>query len=355
MYYEELFLLNKKVLVLILPFFLGEYYPFINNIHKQLCQKFGFNCIDLAEYYRTHDLIEFNALSWTHPPGLILRELGQNIIKNLDAFREPKSLKFDIQKRKFKVIRPNDLDVVSGTLKYNDLKNSAFMERAYRIDKSVILRFKSDCVGFHIIGLNTWNNFDGKTLKSDQEEVYTNFSTLTLSNNVTSLSKDVNFLNFFTEVGYFCDFEIDNNTTCFCRADYSPKYQERHYLVRSFQNNYTRFNFVDLIAFFAVDIMPEIPQFSFEDKVIISQDYDFSHFIPNVENYKELVDECAKTRLSVLEQNLQLATSQIQQLQNAYNTLLNEANQKLSYAQRLIEEQNAQIQEYQNLLKDLGR
>ncbi|EOH9843163.1 hypothetical protein ACME7R_001722, partial [Campylobacter jejuni] len=45
-YYEELSKLNTKILVLILPLQRWNY-KVINNMHRKLCVRYGFNLIDM--------------------------------------------------------------------------------------------------------------------------------------------------------------------------------------------------------------------------------------------------------------------------------------------------------------------
>ncbi|MBK1971770.1 hypothetical protein [Campylobacter sp. TTU_617] len=96
-FYKELFYLNKKIIVFISPISLPSFNNIciksINNFHKKLANKYGFNVIDLQEFYiKTNLLYTFQALrdGGAHDFDFVMRTLGENIANNFHKFLEPK-------------------------------------------------------------------------------------------------------------------------------------------------------------------------------------------------------------------------------------------------------------------------
>lgn len=157
-FYKELYFLNKKVVSLLLPNYF-ENYRLINNIHKILCEKYGFNCIDMQEYYENHALQEFSkTIDWGHQLSSIMQRVGNNIIESLDTFQIPKKLTITNDNPKFFECTPKDMIVKRGKIKEDYLVNSMYGEQIYRLDSNTILAFPKKMQDCCLIGLHTWNN-----------------------------------------------------------------------------------------------------------------------------------------------------------------------------------------------------
>ena len=157
-YYKELYFLNKKIVSLLLP---NEFenYKLINNIHKILCEKYGFNCIDMQEYYENHALQEFGkTIDWGHQLSSIMQRVGKNIIDSIEIFQMPKKLAITNDNPKFFECTPKDMIVKKGKIKEDYLVNSMYGEQIYRLDSNTILAFPKKMQGCCLVGLHTWNN-----------------------------------------------------------------------------------------------------------------------------------------------------------------------------------------------------
>ncbi len=157
-YYKELYFLNKKIVSLLLP---NEFenYRLINNIHKILCEKYGFNCIDMQEYYENHALQEFGkTIDWGHQLSSIMQRVGKNIIDSIEIFQMPKKLAITNDNPKFFECTPKDMIIEAGELQEYCLTNSMYSEQIYRLDSNTILAFPKKLEGCCLIGLHTWNN-----------------------------------------------------------------------------------------------------------------------------------------------------------------------------------------------------
>lgn len=157
-FYKELYFLNKKIVSLLLP---NEFenYKLINNIHKILCEKYGFNCIDMQEYYEDHALQEFGkGIEWTHQLESIMQRVGKNIIDSIEIFQMPKKLTITNDNPKFFECTPKDMIVKKGKIKEDYLVNSMYGEQIYRLDSNTILAFPKKMRGCCLVGLHTWNN-----------------------------------------------------------------------------------------------------------------------------------------------------------------------------------------------------
>ncbi|ELG8093727.1 hypothetical protein QVK03_001832, partial [Campylobacter jejuni] len=82
--YKELYFLNKKIISFISPmpqnFLNPDCLNIVVNIHRFLSNYYGFNCIDMHEYYVKSNLYSFQILrDGAHDFDFIMQELGKNI------------------------------------------------------------------------------------------------------------------------------------------------------------------------------------------------------------------------------------------------------------------------------------
>ncbi|EPX9031719.1 hypothetical protein ACW51F_001656, partial [Campylobacter jejuni] len=209
-FYQELYFLNKKILVLLLPI-QWKNYKIINSIHKKLCQKFGFNFIDLQTYYQKNNLEEFgNRIDALHQMKNIMQELGKNIIKKLDDYQLPKKLSIANDNPNFIICTPKDLELVHGNLEEKKIINSMYNEIVYRINKNIKLKFPSLYSSYNLIAMHTWNQYNGNIAK-DWIKLWEDYhSNLKFINKYTSLSKKNNFLNSVAEFHHL--FTLDDES-----------------------------------------------------------------------------------------------------------------------------------------------
>lgn len=157
-FYQELYFLNKKVVSLLLP---NEFenYILINNMHKILCEKYGFNCIDMQDYYESNGLCEFGKrIDWAHQLESIMYRVGKNIIEALDTFKISRKIATTNDNPIFFEYSPKDMIVKSGKLQEDYRVNSMYGEQIYRLDSNTVLVFPKALKDCCLIGLHTWNN-----------------------------------------------------------------------------------------------------------------------------------------------------------------------------------------------------
>jgi len=294
--YQELYALNKKIVSIILPYSNGRY-KVIDNIHRKLCSQYGFNCIDMQEYYEKHNLMEFanRTECGVHPLERIMYDLGRNIINTLEMF---KSHKKGIKKDNptFKILGFKDLELDGEELEINHLNNSMYDETTCKLTNQVKLKIPNAFKGYIPIAMHTWNN-DGQNIKPEGLEAMINYSSLLLKNKTTTLSKESNFLNVVAELNYSNAFVIDENTFIAYNKDNNAEHKEYYVIARSWRRDSIKADHCDFIAIFlAKDHKSFYAEVDFEafSNAKIPILYDFSALIPPVESYKAVIDEyCA--------------------------------------------------------------
>ncbi|MCI7047235.1 hypothetical protein [Helicobacter sp.] len=313
-FYQELYFLKTKVLVLILPFHPNGF-RIVNNMHKKLCHQYGLNLVDMQKYYEEHDLVEFGRrVDSAHQYPRIMCEFGNNLIENIDKYQLPKKLNIKNDNPEFAICTPKDMELVSGELQEIPMKNSAFNEITYRIKKDTKLKFPDRFAGFHLIGVHTWNNAFER--KEDFErplawhECAKTYSSLLIANFQSSLTKEAAFLNQFIEVQK--TMEIDHYS--FVKLNETNQFIEYHSNVRIWLPDAKRLSFCDLISFFlAKGGNFHTEKIDFEalanETIDIESKYNFNHLIPDVKLYKEIIDEYCKgmdpIKLAPLQKQLQ--------------------------------------------------
>ena len=116
-FYGELAKLDKKVLVLILPFWDGNYSEEIEriyNIHKICVGKYGFNAIDMQKFYQQKGVMNFFMRGdKLHQISPLMRLLGKNIANNLGLFHHH-LMATETPKIEFGIISPKEMEVEGG-------------------------------------------------------------------------------------------------------------------------------------------------------------------------------------------------------------------------------------------------
>ena len=298
-FYQELYFLKTKVLVLILPY-PRDGFRVIDNMHKKLYYQYGLNLVDMQKYYEEHDLVEFGRrMDPGHQNLRIMCKLGNNLIENIDKYQLPKTLNIKNDNLEFAICTPKDMELISGELQEIPMKNSMYNEITYRIKKDTKLKFPDRFAGFQLIGMHAWNNafewkenFEIPKTWMDCIKVY---SSLLFDNETETFSKEVSFLNFF--VGVQRIIEIDDYS--FIEINQTNDFTEYHIEVHTWLPDAKRLSFCDLISFFlAKGENFHTEKIDFEalanETIEIESKYNFNHLIPDVKLYKEIIDEYCK-------------------------------------------------------------
>lgn len=327
-FYEELFYLEKKIVILLLP--LGDVndnFKVINNIHRQMCLKYGFNLIDMQSYYELNDLVEFGErIDRFHQLESILYQLGKNIALNIDKFSYPKKLTLKKQIPTFEILTPKQMGVLKYSLYHK--QNSMYDEYCYKIKQGTKLYFPLRYKDYTLIGLSSWN---------DQKEglnEYLNYSSLVIKNQKQTIVKENNL---FRNVLEICtDFKIDEKSFIYVNDENLSRTRIFHH-ARSYEQNSRQLDYINLIDFFLAknngNFYEENIDFeNLENKNYeIPKEYDFNFLIPPVEVYKEIIDEyCSKMYPQSLQEQIHNLNQKIIFLQNANHKALR-IKEHLSY------------------------
>ncbi|CAM2781891.1 hypothetical protein [Helicobacter burdigaliensis] len=298
-FYQELYFLNTKVVSILLPNQVSNY-KVINNIHRKLCKKYGFNCVDMQEYYNKHDIEEFgNRIDSSHQLSVIMQKFGENILENIDNFILPKKLELKNDNPKFIFCQANELENIEGRLEKIEVQNSMYKEVVYRIHKDVKLKFSNKFEDYNLIALHTWNtnNKWKKEWGEYNQILFRNYSSLEIYNQEVSIIKENNM--FVNVVEIQNKFRVDKESYVALNGD--KPCNEKFNAAMSWYSDSKKLEFCDLISFFLASPNGNYhdEEIDFEalanEKIEIETKYDFNHLIPPIELYKEIIDEyCVK-------------------------------------------------------------
>ncbi|MBZ7947222.1 SGNH/GDSL hydrolase family protein [Campylobacter sp. RM9939] len=160
--FNELSQFKTKILILILPFF-NLNSKIVNQIHKKLALKFGFNIIDINSYYENFNLSNFSFLrekDGSHQFDFIYKRLGNNIISNIEKLticNSNNNSKFNL-----KICQAKEID---ETVVYNR-SNSIFNEKCIRLFDSNLFKFPSKYEGFELIGCHCWTTEEDSDIQA---------------------------------------------------------------------------------------------------------------------------------------------------------------------------------------------
>ncbi|HIF9854672.1 TPA: hypothetical protein ACX8B0_001742, partial [Campylobacter jejuni] len=345
-YYKELYNTNKKILILILPFSLKDSnFKIINNIHRKLIKYYGFNMIDMQDYYKSHNLEEFGArIDQSHQMSKIMRELGKNISNNINHFKLISNLGEVNDNPKFVFCNPNNMKLINNNnMKKYFIKNSMYSETTYRIQNGIHLQFPIRLKNWKLIALHVWNHDLDSSIKNPSSwiESMLYISQITLRNSQKSIVKQSSFLSSVQNIQN--DFFIDEDS--FVSFGGSGKLVELFQNTHSWSNDKKEIDHCDLIAFFLAS--PEgnyhTEEIDFEtlanENIEIPKEYNFNHLIPPVELYKEIIDEYCTAmdprKLAPLQNQIKEKDNIIFTLNQEKTTLQNELNSLPIKKQRL--------------------
>lgn len=309
-FYKELYFLKTKILVCLLPCPIGNY-KIINNMHRKFCLKYGFNLIDMHKYYDKFNLFSFSESVYPfyqHQLDSIMKELGKNICRFLNDFNFPKSLNIINDNPRFKICTPKDMELVNGVLKETQRQNHKYCEkRVFRLEKHTKLKFPKKFQGYFLLGVHTWNE-----IESDE---FCEYSSLIVENKKTSISKESSCYNVVLE--FHNKFQIDDKSFVRYNQNDEASYKEYYHSRGSWRLNTRKVKHCDLIAFFLAKSNKIIDKQdlkffknlkTFSKDIKIPKKYDFSHLIPPVQVYEEVIKEyCEKLnpqRLEILKNKM---------------------------------------------------
>ena len=303
--YKELFFLNKKIII-----FLGPTpqkrcneicIKLVNNLHRKLAIKYGFNVIDFNRYYTEKSLYDFIRRDEAHDFDFIMRELGKNIVKEINIFQYPKKINLVNDNPRFSIIQLDEIKTIS----YENLsnkQNSLYSENIYILKDR--LDIKNEFKNYILLGIHIWND----TSNNNTFEIISDgcdYCILKTFNYTYMILFDIYKRNFVIS---------DNLTIRYTNGGYTNLIG---FILASPEGNYhnEEVDFHDLAS----------------EDIKIPKEYDFNHLIPNIEWYKEIIDEyCAIMN----PKKHDILYNQINYLQNSIkenSTKLSQTQSKLSF------------------------
>ncbi|OEW86106.1 hypothetical protein, partial [Campylobacter jejuni] len=314
-FFKELFFLNRKVLVLLLPAVNDQFIRMINNLQRKLCRLYGFSIVDF-----NNDTFESDTFSFLKDDGLhffpfILRKLGRDIGFNIDKFKLPYAVNIVNDNPRFEICFMDQMKI-NGQC---EIQKASWLHRSfnvYKLKKGNIVKFPTKYYNYNLLAMCTHNLnvcfFSSLAIDSKH------YSTVYLSRPHLALKSLSQYINIDESCSIYFNFEkkIDNIDQVFpCNGDLLGK----------------TLDFAGLISCFLAS--PEgnyyIREIDFEalanENIEILKEYDFNHLIPPLEFYKEIINEYC----SIMDPR-KLAQLQ-KQISDQVNTIqkLNSDNQRL--------------------------
>ncbi|MFY4727234.1 hypothetical protein ACOTVF_08570, partial [Campylobacter jejuni] len=288
-FYKELYFLNKKIIVIILAENIikdgdKKNVAIINNIHRKLSYKFGFNIIDFDRYYFDKNLYHFSKLlePGVHQCSIILRELGLSIMDNIKSFSKSKISSIKNDNPHFKIITPKNMKLIKGNIPSRIIHNAMYKEKVYRLNYFTKLQFPIELNGYFILGLHGWNNEMEEQIKHKgwNERIRT-YSSIVIYNEHNMITKEVAFLNQFINLNNII-FVLKDENFLEINKDNSRIFSELCVNVETWHNDSIQIDFCDLIGFLLAS--PEgnyyTEEIDFEalanENIKIPEEYDFN-------------------------------------------------------------------------------
>ncbi|EPD7133827.1 hypothetical protein ACSDYA_001369, partial [Campylobacter upsaliensis] len=280
--------LNKPTLFILLPLYVNDdKFKITNNFNLLQIKKYGFYFIDMQRYYDENNLNEFFATNdLFHQIGPIMRLLGQNIALNLGKI-DKCNLKRNYPVPKFLAVTLQDLFENINQLEKSIKSNSLFTEELYRLEGKIKLKFKKEFKNYMLVAFSVWNDDNG--LGTFSSAIWTNKKTKIIKYCLSSFLMMYNLIeNFVIDEESFLYFnannqkQSENNLWIFlkddcCNALDCMQLANQILLVKPDEN-------------FKIDAHYDFKTLA-NLEVQIDEKYNFSHLIPDVALFKEIIEE----------------------------------------------------------------
>ncbi|MEL1147562.1 hypothetical protein AADW28_08505, partial [Campylobacter jejuni] len=262
--YEELYKINEKVLnLLLVNTHKNEVEKYIRNIHKLLCNKYGFNSIDMHSYYESREILNFflSHPDPTHQISTIMYNLGKNIVTNIENFKKSK-INIKQHNPLFLYLTPLDLDLIEGNLQYSLKKHPLFQEcQTYRIELNTKLKFPTKYSNFILIGMHTYN--EELKIKNWMKKRQS-YGNIAITNDTCCIVKAAACYNTFLDIKKH--FIIDKNT--YIKFETNKPATENSFMVVFSENKKNTLNYIDVSAFLLAD---QNGKFDFSEEIKLIQ------------------------------------------------------------------------------------
>lgn len=285
--YEELYSLKKKIVVLLLFDILclcereRKMANLVMKFHKKLTAFYGFNLIDVHQkmldtkcfkFYSTH-------LDASHLLSSIMYQLGKNISQNLASFEFTKKQLKPQTKAIFRILSPLDL-MPHATPKY--FKDLLYKDKYVEISGGGdLIRFPKQYFGYKILGVHTL--YPPKRGMS----IWKSYFSLVFRNSQKELVKT--FRSYARFDWLYEDFFIDEDTVITYNKDNLPLTEISHETDRvdNLPNTLPKACIVNFLL-----VKDEVKFIPTRGCILqCEQENDFSHLIPPIEVYKDIIEE----------------------------------------------------------------
>lgn len=353
---------NAKIVFIMLPFQVRQANDendvkkkkLVENFLRKNINHFGFNCVDMGAYYDKFNLLEFfTKIDIYHQAGSIMRILGKNIIKNIANFR------FHTQKTEFKseFLILSAKELFKENLESKKLENSIFNELIYKLYSDIKLKFDENFKGYQLLGLALCNFFE-----ECEKEPYSSFILENTEQKVIKFIRSAFYL--FHSLN--ADFTIDENSFMYFNKENLAQ-SEGSVWIKKGDKLINNINHCGLSYFFLAKIAKEDKEFELkepDEEVKLLQELDFSHLSPEVEDYKELIEQYCfhmeKLKEKEFQDKINELNSQLLTLQKENSSLkeiLSSQEHKAKMLKLSFLEEKVKSKELKNkiLEKELGR
>ncbi|EHL7430807.1 hypothetical protein KEI34_001316, partial [Campylobacter upsaliensis] len=287
---------NTKILFLILPFADKKVQNrAINNFELYHIKKYGFNFIDMQNYYENKNLNDFySTTDLYHQLKSLMRELGKNIILNLKQFHHHK--KDSVKLPNFIAKSPLQLFENLDKNKINFKENSLLNKEIYKLKKGEKLYFKKEFEGYVLIGLGIWLD--------EKENNYSSASFILQNDRIKIVKMHSGAYYLFHT--FEKEFNISKQAFICFNDDDEKRTEQSHNLFiglpydediyRHIPNTLENLNLTEDFLLVKPDENFKIDaHYDFNVlanlEVQIDEKYNFSHLIPDVVLFKEIIEE----------------------------------------------------------------
>lgn len=273
---SQLYRSQKKIIFIILSFWLKKHRKtlIVDNLIREKANKYGFNVIDMQEHYKKLDVYRFYyANDLSHQLQSIMCEMGKNIARNLIVFRHTKTNVISDKIPKFKLFHfDGDRD---GAI----CVNTQYSEVMYRLNEGSQLHFPRNLVGYKLIGFMSWN-------KDEQDQCCASIKFINSDKKIVKSTREP----------WLLIHDINNDFTIDCDSficiNQDSNITEGSFKISISDNPKRTLDYINLGDFiFAKDGEWDYDIPNDKEIVVVDEDYDFSCLIPDVQLYKNIIEE----------------------------------------------------------------
>lgn len=333
--YEQLYLLKKKILVLLL-FDLrcindnkNKSANFITKIHKQLSLFYDFNLIDLHQKMIDTKCFKFYTASLDpyHLLATIMYQLGKNISENLNYFKfSERKLIFEANTI-FKVLSPMNLVNNASPKHFKDL---LYEDKYIEISDKDLIYFPKQYIGYRVLGVHTFFP-PKKGALATWTSMCENYFSMVFKNSQKELVKS--FRCYYNFDWLYDDFVIDSDTIVMYNKDNLPitEISYETLIVDNLPNTLPKAGIVNFLL-----VKNDANFIRSRDAILqYKHENDFSHLIPPIEIYRDIIEEYTlKTgnliKISSLNQQISSLTQQLNHFET-FSTAKQRIQNQLAY------------------------